>query len=158
MSSYLPKLWGDINDRLYGDTAAGGLFASGSELVSGAWNTRAPASSALPYIIYALVSDRPTDSFDTAISEVIVQVSVFHDAEPAGGGNPLEACATINARIVGDWMDQSNSLPTFGLARFQPTLAASGWSASLMHYDGCTERHEDGVYNYVHVFRVFVSR
>ncbi|REK40880.1 MAG: hypothetical protein DWQ20_00700 [Actinobacteria bacterium] len=132
MAYWIQDIEKEIYERLTGDTGSGGLFASGSELVSSVWTDLVPPSSDPWWHANGKDADDPTISFvvrgtslaDTTESagralEVVftVECRAFDPSTPPG-----EIINAILNRIEGDWFDQASQVPTFGIDRWAPTL------------------------------------
>lgn len=156
--SYLPKLYGDILARAQADTGTGGLFNSGTPLVTGIFNTFGPRGQAFPHMIFVLESAAQRDAMNTSTRLVQWGLHTYIEEKPASGAAPFAAYSTIMERVLGDWTAQSNRTPSYGFDRWTPTLSGSGWSATITEHTGSRTSHETGFLHFIEDFQVWVSK
>ena len=153
------QVYGAIGARAYADTGSGGLFASGSELITGFYNTRVPEGAEFPYVEYNVVSSQQADAFAMRVVEIELDMHVYVAERPqAGGTDPFQRGAAILARIAGDWSEQATRLPSYGFDRHPLDLSAGTWTGGYMERIGGSEQHEDGMLHWVESYRLTASK
>lgn len=153
--NYLPLLMQSIRTRLTGDTGTGGLFASGSPLLSGVFLTRAPEKQAFPFAVITLVDATADDAFRTKTDTVVFQVSVYVDLNST---SPLQRMSDILERIDGNWETVAyGTQPTYGLDRWRPTV--TGWSPDIVTRERAMQMADTpDVLTFIAQYRVNISR
>lgn len=158
MSSYLPKLYQAIGDRLTGDTGTGGLFNVTSPLVTQFRNTVIASSQAFPYLVMNVTTAMNSDGFNLRSHMVTFSIHVYVEEQPNAGGDSFSTGASIIDRVEGDWDLQSTRIPSFGLDRWVPTLTSSSWTCSQCVLLNSSEAHDPGVLHWILDFRVYVNK
>lgn len=157
--SYLAALWDDIKDRAASDTGAGGLFASGSPLVTAIWNNTAPANTTMPFLVYDVLDAFQADGFRTSCYRVAWRVNTYCERFNDGIADTALRCSQIQARILGDWTAQTYGTgPTYGFDRWQPTLTGSGWSATVCQHVRSGEAHTLEMWHFYEEFQVWIAK
>lgn len=157
MASYLPILYQAIGDRLTGDTGTGGLFNSGTPLVTQLRNTVIDQGQAFPYLVMRCQGGDVEDGFSVRTHKVSVTIDAYIEEQPASGYDPFDRGSKILDRVEGDWDLQSTRVPSFGLDRFTPTLA-NNWYAGPFQMLRVREAHEPGVLHWIMDFEILVSK
>lgn len=172
MGIYVTALWKAINDRLGGDTTLVGLLANGS---ANSITNREPLSASDSGTSYPCVSfsyqgsdvgrGDESEGFDVRVHRVTFEVHLYvQRVPPSGSTDPLTLAAKIGGRIHGDWEDQSNRIPSFGLDRWQPSFsgytgdAATSYAASICELQRVDVIPEDGLVHWVYVFESLLSK
>jgi hypothetical protein len=166
MAHWMPALQKAIWDRFRADNGAGGLWASGSELIGGVYMTNAPENASGSHIVVAVVGTGREDAFRTR--QVLVEVD-FHTKvprpsslgqDPSTADDGLVAGAIIMERIDGDWDRQpAGTPPTYGFDRYRLTLAGTTpWTADIMEFQEARDETDAAWFHWVQTFRVYVSR
>lgn len=154
-------LWKAVYDRAQADTGSGGLFeSSGTNLLTGFYNTRLPTDQGFPAVVYEISSAFADDGFAKAIRDIDIRFHIFTKEEPTDGGTDgWTLLANISARIGGDWTSQSDRVPTYGFDRFEPTLTG-GFTADIMALVDSIENHEpeNGILHQIDTYSLLISR
>lgn len=148
------RLFVAIKARLDADTGAGGLFATGANLISGVYQTIAPTTlnDDNSYIVFSVASVQNQDAFTMDVVEYTIYLSVF---APVDGGTA--APQAIIDRIYGNAISQAGRIPTYGLHRHSLVLTSTSWKGGIMHRIDQQTNHSETVLNYVEVYRVTCS-
>lgn len=157
MSYYLPELFNAISDRLRGDSGAGGLTTLAT---GGVYLFEAPSAQTSPYVVVRLVTAPPAGSegFRLRSRQVVIDVDVFVPSHTTGVAN-LTKLANILDRIEGNWDEiVTQASPAYGLDRWKPTLAATGWDCTHMEYIDASVNNEPGVYHTTLTFQVYAQK
>lgn len=125
-------------DRLEADTGSGGLFNSGSPLVSGVYYIRAADASTRPYIVLN-VSMTEEHALTSDGCEFVLGVRIVGNASDGGA-----ALQSIWNRVFGDGVLQSGRTPSYGLHRHTLTMPTNPLSASCttLMYAGTDEVYD----------------
>lgn len=156
--SYISRIWQDIYERAINDTSSGGLFETGSAIITGFYNTYAPVGIAFPYCVFVLENAAADDAMNTRVRKIEWSIHTYIAEEPASGVDGFGVYAKIHQQIIGDWELQGGRVPTHGFDRWQPGLAGSGWTASINEHVNSRTDHNDGVLHFIEDFRVWVSK
>lgn len=166
MNWYLATLSDAIRDRAEADTGSGGLFETGSTLISGIYLNKAPAQvgaagdPAFPYVVFSTGDGFNDDSFRTRTVVREITFDVYQASEESGV-DVADVSSKIIGRLIGDWTEQSaGSPPSFGFDRFVPDLSAVSWSAGPMQFesDADLSGDEDGLLRYRLTFSLRVNK
>jgi hypothetical protein len=153
----LASLWDAVRDRATGDTGSGGLFAS-SALITGFYNTIAPESGTLPYVIYSTASATATNAFTADVVQVDVRMQVYTKKFPGDGSDPMQVGSNILGRLYGNWVGSSPEVdPTYGFHRWPASLSGS-WTASAFQFIDVQENHDQHAYCWIQTYRTYLSK
>lgn len=143
----IAELEGAFRARLLADVTLTGLLGSSTSV----HNLIAPELTAFPYIVYEIVTAETEDHFRTAREQCDWRVSWIVEERPnAGTPDPVARGKAIELRVYGDWTAQAGGTsPTFGLHRWQPSLGASGWTASIAEKKRTVTAHAPGTLRWV---------
>lgn len=73
-----------ILSAINADTGSGGLHNSGSPLITAAYNTMAPETPTLPYVVFSMVSEVESKDYGTARAiEYLLQFDIYVDKNAA---------------------------------------------------------------------------
>lgn len=154
MASDLPALWLATYSRAVADTGTGGLFNVGTPLITGFYNTRAPAAATYPYAVYQVEASEKALAFRTNGWTRHVAMHVYTQVV-SDGTLGLNRGALIMERLEGDWDAQTlGTGPTYGFNRFKPTLTNSGWTADIFELQDSREEHDENVYHWIMQFTI----
>lgn len=173
MGVYIPAIWKAINDRLGSDSTLVALLANGS---ANSITNREPFSASdsgtsFPCVSFAYMGSEvgngpDSEGFDTRAHIVTIEVHLYvQRVPPSTSSDPMTIAAKISGRIHGDWEDQSNRVPTYGLDRWQPSFsgytgdAATSYSSAILELqriDAIPE--EDGLIHWSHVYTAVLSK
>lgn len=148
-------IWDAIRDRLVGDTGTGGLFNSGSPLLTAFYYAAIPTSGTMPYAVLSFASDTENDAFAKDIRQIVFRINVFVPRIHATITDPTNRGSQILARIYGD--TSAGSAPTYGLHRWQPSLSGS-WSAAHVQQAQAFDEHTDDTYSWVLEYKLTISK
>lgn len=174
MALFLPALLKSINDRLSADTGAGGLTTF---LGNGATSVRTsfpppgvdPPGTTYPLVIITPVSDDIDDTFPGRFAMYNIEVRIFvAEQSVTQSVDTLLTMMKIHERIIGDWPEQTDRNPTYGIDGWQPNFTggtytgdfASSYVATTMDYQGYDDQTEPvgGIREWVLRFAVGLSR
>lgn len=173
MIYYLPALEKAIGDRLLADTGSGGLFNVGNLLLAvhptgasvgqGVYNTAIPGantagSTVFPAITFEITSAlHDYESQRTRTLNVTVEFAVYVDRGFAS--NPIKRGSDILGRIIGDWTEQAaGTAPTYGLDRWQPTLAGVTWLPGIFLHQSDKTEHQETRFVWVSTYAINISK
>lgn len=155
MALFIPALLKAINDRLSGDTIASvGLT---TYLGNGATSVRTsfpppgvdPPGTTYPLVTITPVSDSVDDAFDGRFHRFTIEVRLFvAEQSTSQSVDTLLTMVKMHERVIGDWPEQSNRTPTYGLDRWTPSFSgytgdfATAYAATTMVYEGFNDQTE----------------
>lgn len=151
----IARLWDAIRDRAVADTGSGGLFNATTPLVSGFYNTFAPTSATHPYCVYVTASATPDNGFNKDVVRVNFRIQSYVARKPANGADAMQVGSDILNRVYGD--SSAGGAPTYGFARWSPTLAGS-WTATVVEFVDVIEDHGNDYYCWVQSFRTHLTK
>ena len=154
MSYYIPKIWADIIARLKSDTSL-------TALVPSIFYDRQPNNATLPLINVNLASITPGDSFTDFRDLVQFDVHLWMEREgfALDGGDPFNTAATTLERILGDWVEQTGRVPTYGIEHWQPTLTGTGYNSTwVTRSSGPMEEHNEDTLHWIFSFQTYISK
>lgn len=155
MSAYEQEFFKAVVDRLNADTTLTGLLND-----SIAWEA-GTIGSLLPAITLNQTGTSSVNFLDGMNDEVTFDVHIWAESAGVGtdGGDPASTCATIMNRIRGDWMDQSNKVPTYGLAMHPLVLTGSSCSNSVItNTTGWMADHQGTDLHWYMSFKLFIQK
>jgi hypothetical protein len=148
-----------IGARLAADTGSGGLRNGDSPLVTGIYNTAAVSTQQLPAIVYTVTSVDFDDSFGDARREVFFDVHIMVPLVSDTIADTMKRGGDILQRVEGDWFEQSDRTPTYGLERHKLSLGVgTSWVAEMIEAQDLSAQHEDNVLHWVVTYRVGANR
>lgn len=154
---WIPALTLAMNNRLAGDATLVALL--GANAAANIRVTYAPQAGDPPGTTYPLIqiwpmSDTNDDTFDDRRRPMLFGIRI-HVAKrtTTSGYLPLDTMTLIHERVVGDWPDRVDRVPTYGLDRWKPVLtggtgiAATTYESDLMTDTGfnCVSDDEDTI-------------
>lgn len=87
-------VWKAIIDRMLADTGAGGLFQTGSPLITTVYVGQAPASTAYPYIQITQAAETEEDTFAKDAVELDVYFNVYATYDTANSRTTVDTITT----------------------------------------------------------------
>lgn len=139
--SYSGLLRSAIHDRLLADTGTGGLFESGSELVDSVYFEDAGENPSMPFLVLGFEEDASAID-DARLVRMSLDVHIFTERASASYVGLVRA-EKIGWRVMGNWRDNANRIPDYGLERWQPTIA--GFGVTPFAYGGMFGAHQPEV-------------
>lgn len=154
MALFLPALLKSINDRLSGDTGTGGLTTL---LGNGATSVRTsfpppgvdPPGTTYPLVTITPVSDEVDDGFLGRFGMYTIEVRLFvAEQSTTQSVDTLLLMMKLHERVIGDWPEQTDRNPTYGLDGWLPSFTGytgdfvSAYTATTMDYTGYTDQTE----------------
>lgn len=140
MGLWEPALYYAINARLSGDTGTGGLttlLGNGANSIAASFPRPAvdPRGTTLPTVTFNTVDEEnPDEPFDGRYIDHQLEVHVYVEEQPSGGGESLLVLSKIKERIMGDWPNQTAaSGPSYGLDRWQPNFSGQTGDAATSY-------------------------
>lgn len=129
-----------IRTRALADTGAGGLFQTGTPLITGWFWSWAPPAQAFPYVVANFINTSEDDTFDRDEYVARIQFSIYLGRESAES-----TAITIANRIR---------------TRFHRWLMGNvdGWIAGQMARRDGNENHTEEAYNFVEEYDVRVAK
>ncbi len=153
----LAALGTSIKARAVADTGSGGLFNSGTPLVTGIYNTNAPDDATFPYLVYSVAAMGPNDTFTGEVDEIMFRITVYDMRHPDGATprDPILRCSNIIARVIGP----GGTSPSYGFHRHTLSITSSdGWASGTIVRGSQAQNHTDDVYQFDLDFRVLLTR
>jgi hypothetical protein len=143
----LASLWVALRARATSDTGAGGLFQTGSAMLTGMYNTQAPTSASGNYAVYSVASAVSEDAFSLDLTPVTFRVAVYVPKKPSDSSDPMLKLSNIVSRLHARYH------------RWTPTLSGSmSWTSTAIQFAQVIENHEEDVYSMVAEFKLHVSK
>jgi hypothetical protein len=148
----LAALYKVIYDRAVADTGSGGLFNSGTPLITGIFNNSVASSAVLPYIVYNVAADTAMHAFTRDIFRYQFRLQVYVARNTA---DPFLVGSNIIKRAFGD--SSGGSAPSYGFHRWTPSLAGS-WVSTTVLSLGEHQEHTDDCFCWVQDYWSLVSK
>lgn len=129
-----------IRTRALADTGAGGLFQTGSPMLTGWFWDWAPPAQAFPYVVMTFVDTTEDDTFERDEYAARVQLAVY-----LGRESTIETAVTIVERIR---------------TRFHRWNPASldGWVGGIMARKNGNTNHTEEAYNFVEEYELRMAK
>ena len=117
-----------------------------------------PADTVYPSITFNVVSETNQDAFQTRVVELVFDVHIWVEEMPQSNAYiGYERARQIALRVAGDWDQQASRVPSYGLARWQPT-AGNGFNYTLIVGEQEVDQTEPGLIHLIQTYSVFMSR
>lgn len=138
--------------RLESDTGSGGLYASGSPLVTGSEWVQGLQSAVPPYIVYDVSLEGPGgEAFTSNGLKATVGIRAFVSRH-ATGMTALNRLSAINQRLYGN-SGANSGVPSYGFHRWQIT-GISGWEFTHMRFLGQINDADEDTFSTVTNFEI----
>ena len=139
-----------MTDRARADTAAGGLFASGTPLINAIYPMKPPTSEELsfPYVVVGAGVDEAGQT--TFTGEGAIATVEFHIFVSTTGTEPLKRLSDIERRLFGN--TSGGAAPSVGFQRWTPSTDGT-WTFAPMAFQGTRfEGEADPIYHIVQTY------
>lgn len=126
MALFELALWEAIDTRLSADSTLTALLGNGSssirfQTVPPATN---PSGTTYPMVVFKWKASIPDDALSTRREQIEFDIEIYVEEQPASGADGVLTFFKIRERIIGDWPEQANRTPTYGLDRWIPDFSA----------------------------------
>lgn len=133
-SLFVPALLKAIDARFSADTTLLALLAGGTSAAITATfpppATDPQGSTTYPKLVFRLDYAKNDDSFPGRRFDCKVSIHIFVAERDVSGSDSYLVLWKIHERVMGDWPEQSNRIPTYGLDRWRPDFSAQTGDAA----------------------------